>query len=188
MSCNGEKEVVCKSAVRPEDVSKLLGQRSDGASQAGSLPKVRDNERCDPTYVGTDSRQKRFANAVDSAQTTTRGREGKDGAQKVGFDFSQMWTRPATYQTCVVECGGKCCSLNLNVFMTKGEAVRLANLAGGLITMSLHRERAHHQYAMNIKGGCQFLKDGACSIHEDRPGACRNFPHRPVEGCAVWSV
>lgn len=111
-----------------------------------------------------------------------------EAVQGKGFDFSKMWQREATYELCVTECGGKCCSMDLNIYMTKAEAVKLADLAGGLITMSFHGKRKHHQYAMNIKGGCQFLKDGACSIHDDRPGACRNFPHRPVEGCAVWSV
>ena len=78
--------------------------------------------------------------------------------------------------------------MDLNVYMTKDEATRLAGLAGGMITMSLHNERKHHEFAMNIKGGCQFLEGGACSIHDDRPDACRNFPHHPVDGCAVWSV
>ncbi len=106
----------------------------------------------------------------------------------MGFDFSRVWTRPATYETCVVECGGKCCSMNLVVYMTIEEATRLAQLNGGFIEMSRDAKRKKASYGMNINGGCRFLKDGACSIHEQRPSACRNFPHKPTEGCAVWSV
>ncbi len=106
----------------------------------------------------------------------------------MSFDFSKVWTRPATYELCVVECGGKCCSMDLDVHMTKEEAIVLAKLAGGEIQMKLNPKKKTAPYAMNIKGGCQFLKDGSCSIHEQRPNACRNFPHRPTEGCAVWSV
>lgn len=106
----------------------------------------------------------------------------------MSFDFSRVWTQPATYELCVVECGGKCCSMDLNVNMTRGEAVKLAKLAGGEILMTLNPQKKEAQYAMNIKGGCQFLKKGGCSIHKDRPNACKNFPHCPTEGCAVWSI
>lgn len=106
----------------------------------------------------------------------------------MSFDFSKMWQRDATFELCVEQCGGKCCSMDLRVNMTKEEAMRLAKHAGGTLIASYDKTKSHHEYSMNIKGGCQFLKDGACSVHEDRPDACRNFPHRPVEGCAVWSV
>jgi Fe-S-cluster containining protein len=78
--------------------------------------------------------------------------------------------------------------MDLRVNMTKSEAVQLAKLAGGTIIMSLNEKKKYTPFSMSIKGGCRFLKDGGCSIHEDRPSACRNFPHRPVDGCAVWSV
>jgi Fe-S-cluster containining protein len=78
--------------------------------------------------------------------------------------------------------------MDLDVHMTKEEAVLLAKLAGGEIQMKLDPDKKTAPYVMNIKGGCQFLKDGACSIHEQRPNACRNFPHRPIKGCAVWEA
>lgn len=99
-----------------------------------------------------------------------------------------MWQREATYELCVVECGGKCCSMDLRVNMTKDEAVRLAELASGTIIMNYDETKSKSPYSMNIKGGCQFLRGGACSIHEDRPQSCRNFPYRPTPGCVVWSV
>lgn len=106
----------------------------------------------------------------------------------MSFDFSRMWTQAATRELCVEQCGGACCSMDLRVNMTKLEAVRLAKLAGETIIMSFNKSRTKAPYSMNIKDGCRFLKNGGCSIHEDRPNACRNFPHRPVDGCAVWSV
>ena len=76
--------------------------------------------------------------------------------------------------------------MDLDVFMSKEDAVRLAKLAGGTIVMTLHETKKKAPYSMNIKGGCQFLKQGACSIHEDRPQACRSFPISPTDDCAVW--
>lgn len=106
----------------------------------------------------------------------------------MSFDFSKVWTRAATYDLCVEQCGGKCCSMDLQVNMAKNEVVRLAELAGGTIVVNYDETKLKAPYSMSIKGGCQFLKDGACSIHEERPQACRNFPSCPTEACAVWSV
>lgn len=78
--------------------------------------------------------------------------------------------------------------MDLVVHMTIEEATILAKLAGGQINMSYDKNRKKAPYGMDVKGGCQFLKNGACSIHGQRPNACRNFPHRPIEGCAVWEV
>jgi Fe-S-cluster containining protein len=40
---------------------------------------------------------------------------------------------------------------------------------------------------MDTNGRCPYLDtQGACSIYEDRPSACRTFPTEPVPGCLVW--
>ena len=43
---------------------------------------------------------------------------------------------------------------------------------------------------MKLRAGerCRFLKNDMCSVYEQRPNACRQFPSRPYEFCAVWSV
>ncbi len=151
-----------------------------------------EGDEPNPEMAGGDNRREELAD-VKTCETS-KGPTGDACApsspseRSKGFDFSKVWTRPATYELCVVECGGKCCSMDLVVHMTIEEATVLAKLAGGQINMNYDKNRKKAPYGMSIKGGCQFLKDGACSIHEQRPSACRNFPHRPTEGCAVWSV
>ncbi|MHA2266017.1 MAG: YkgJ family cysteine cluster protein [Candidatus Thorarchaeota archaeon] len=49
------------------------------------------------------------------------------------------------------------------------------------------------RYRWYLGKPCTFLitsgaKKNTCSIHNERPDACRRFPTRPKEFCAVWPV
>ena len=41
---------------------------------------------------------------------------------------------------------------------------------------------------MKLRAGerCQFLKKNMCSVYEQRPNACRTFPIKPFQFCALW--
>lgn len=109
----------------------------------------------------------------------------------MSFDWSRMWTRQPSYELCVKECGGKCCTgqtgVNVVWLESVDEATRIVKLAGGFMRFVDGKDDGKLGM-LGMKLPCVFLEEGACSIHEQRPNACRIYPNRPTSGCAVWEV
>jgi len=68
------------------------------------------------------------------------------------------------------DCGGDCCRSFPTVGLTWEEFVRLRELGASRLHFDL---RGHHM--LLIDNGCEFLRDGRCSIYADRPDICRRF-------------
>jgi len=69
-------------------------------------------------------------------------------------------------------CKGSCCDGTLfkQVALTSKEAKRLQAMGG-----RVERVVPFSDMILNIRGGCQFLKEGRCSIYGQRPQACRDW-------------
>jgi hypothetical protein len=106
--------------------------------------------------------------------------------------------RPASPAVCAVECGAKCCRRpgGYGFFLTEDEGQRLLRLAGirliKLREVAERRDPEHRagwalRFGEQPAGQCPFLDaSNLCSIYEDRPAACREFPRAPTAGCLVW--
>jgi Fe-S-cluster containining protein len=74
-----------------------------------------------------------------------------------------------------------CCHLNVDITSTEAELLLLAAEDQGV---KIDVERLHRQAGRGVEGlreltreerACVFLKDGACTVYEHRPGACRKL-------------
>lgn len=98
----------------------------------------------------------------------------------------QELTLGTVARICSVECGAKCCNRpfmylaesELHLFpdhqthqqLDLGDQIFEAETGGFLV----------------LDGPCPHLDvTNLCSIHEDRPKACREFPHGPTPGCLL---
>ena len=78
------------------------------------------------------------------------------------------------------ECGGKCCTFPP---FTNKEYKRVRD-KHGLSKGTLSRNLGPGRVLFLADGTCPYLKDGACSIYEDRPGICKKYgvvPEMPCE-------
>lgn len=96
----------------------------------------------------------------------------------MSFDFSRVWTRQPSIELCADQCGAKCCKGPMEIRLSANEARAL-----GLDDMG-------RKVTMRLRAGekCRYLKNNLCSIYDHRPQACRQFPSRPYDFCAVWGV
>ena len=71
-----------------------------------------------------------------------------------------------------ITCGGKCCngSMFTKVSLTDTEAPVIKGLGG-----KVERNIPFSEQVLDVRGGCQFLKTGRCSIYSQRPKACREW-------------
>ena len=72
------------------------------------------------------------------------------------------------------ECGGSCCKSFDSVGLHDDEIERLSELGADIYL-------DQDEYVMDIKGGCQFQKDGKCSIYKQRPRACKEWKCQKLE-------
>ena len=81
-----------------------------------------------------------------------------------------------------VNCKGLCAPACTNVPIMPLEALYLTRKHGAAVEMGRHRTKDFPTLGSNAP--CQFLKDGRCSIYNDRPLICRMYGHDipPVEG------
>lgn len=94
--------------------------------------------------------------------------------------------RPASKQVCQVECGAKCCKSHFGVNMSEREHERIEALAleRGVV---LRWSRQGEAKRMHLDGRCRFLgADDLCTIYEQRPLGCKQFPESPYRGCLVY--
>lgn len=89
---------------------------------------------------------------------------------------------------CAKECGAKCChnyQQKVQVaFLTPEEAVRLRSID---IHAPIVPNQKGDRWLMFLKDRCSFLgKDNLCNIYNERPEACKIWPRKPVEWCALW--
>lgn len=99
----------------------------------------------------------------------------------------------AMLETCVVRCRAKCCRNVSMMTVTTAEKRRLEKLAPPLAVLRFVNVGGWRADTWLLDPGpsgnmvCPFLApDNRCSIHADRPMACRLFPDRPYPGCLVW--
>lgn len=113
-------------------------------------------------------------------------------------DHRAEWKTPPTLKTCVDECGSKCCRTpTTRLYLRQKEMLVLKKRARELgVKFKVHHHSNDTQgnlwaFDFSFQGredmACSFLADdGTCRVYEDRPRACRSFPHRPFKGCLVW--
>ena len=65
-------------------------------------------------------------------------------------------------------CNGECCKTFDYVALDDKEVERMSELGGDVILDG-------DSYIMDISNGCQFLKNGRCSIYSQRPRACKTW-------------
>jgi predicted O-methyltransferase YrrM/Fe-S-cluster containining protein len=95
-------------------------------------------------------------------------------------------------QICSQECGARCCRGGpggLNVVLTKREVERLSALAleKGL-DFKFQEGVAGRSMRLEAEKPCAFLDLGTnlCSIHKQRPSACKTYPHvNNLDGCIL---
>lgn len=94
--------------------------------------------------------------------------------------------KPPSKEVCQGECGAKCCKSHFGVEMTYHEHERIEALAmeeGVALRWTFH----HNRPRMHLDGRCGFLTDDdLCSIYEQRPLGCKQFPEDPYRGCLVY--
>lgn len=95
------------------------------------------------------------------------------------------WINAPSLDLCATECGAKCCKAPGYMLVTDSEMRMMKDRA----TVKVQRHDKN-QWAVDFGfngGQCPLLADdNSCSIHEDRPDACRKFPSAPYESCLVW--
>lgn len=69
------------------------------------------------------------------------------------------------------KCKGRCCRCHNAVTLEKEEDARRFELLGGKVV----NDKAFGWMLVCPDGVCPFLKDGRCSIYDDRPWACIEF-------------
>ncbi len=102
----------------------------------------------------------------------------------MSYDPSVFWQQKPSLKLCATECGAKCCK-DKQVPLTEDEVKMMGAMS----------PRANLR--INTKTGAYFMLTGArclflggpneCRIYGIRPRACRTFPSKPFEFCAVWS-
>lgn len=71
----------------------------------------------------------------------------------------------------------KCCH-NREIILTKEDVQRLLLMGHYEQTFAQPSRHGHSlKELIFIQGDCIFLKDGKCSVYENRPTACRIFPY-----------
>lgn len=114
---------------------------------------------------------------------------------------------------CANQCQAKCCRTPgstpivstvemrelQHVARERGVKLRFLNAAGHSVTVTATGDvllteptERHHMLRdrwvmLRAKDGCQFLGQGTnlCTIYDERPRACREFPMRPTQGCLL---
>lgn len=86
----------------------------------------------------------------------------------------------------------RCCEQQGFVYLTEDDIRRLA----GFVHMGVHAfERRYVYRTKNTRrlrvpkhAQCEFLAEGACSVHEAKPTQCRTFPFWPqlIESRRAW--
>ncbi len=89
---------------------------------------------------------------------------------------------------CSTVCHAGCCRGPVAVLLRQEEVARLQGLAASRnLSLTIHEDSAGGHFVHNEHAGeqCPFLTDEAtCSIYDERPNACRNYPHAPnLRGC-----
>jgi Fe-S-cluster containining protein len=79
-----------------------------------------------------------------------------------------------------VPCGGctACCQASLFIAVGPEEADTLAHIPAELLFPAPGRPQGHRIMGYDDHGRCPMLVDGACSIYEHRPEACRTYDCR----------
>lgn len=96
---------------------------------------------------------------------------------------------------CQESCGGKCCTFawqgddNSFIFLTKFDQFRLISFLrkslesfaqlGEFSFTGFIDKPSRQWYLTGDSNGCQFFKDGKCTVYEARPTQCRTFPYWP---------
>jgi Fe-S-cluster containining protein len=80
----------------------------------------------------------------------------------------------------VVPCGGctACCTSGQFVHVAPDEADALAHIPAELLFRAPGLPEGHVLLGYDERGHCPLLHDGACSIYEHRPRACRTYDCR----------
>lgn len=68
----------------------------------------------------------------------------------------------------------KCCH-ETRMFLSKRDIERLENRGFRLEEFAIRLPSGFYQLR-NVNGACYFLRDGLCSVYEDRPEGCRYYP------------
>lgn len=77
---------------------------------------------------------------------------------------------PVDDEGCCKGCDGACCRSFPSVAITCAEYNQLLDLGATRLHFSLTGK-----HLLVIENGCEFLKEGKCSIYEHRPDICRRF-------------
>jgi Fe-S-cluster containining protein len=100
-----------------------------------------------------------------------------------------FWQRQPGIDLCVKECGAYCCRKGLETTLDEHEVNRLNSKLLGGMKINARFDKTIRRYRWNIGKPCVFLlSDSKCLIHDERPEACRRFPTRPKDWCAVWPL
>ena len=80
----------------------------------------------------------------------------------------------------VVPCGGctACCTSGQFVHVDPDEADALAHIPAELLFPAPELPEGHVLLGYDERGHCPMLRDGACTIYEHRPRACRTYDCR----------
>jgi Fe-S-cluster containining protein len=98
----------------------------------------------------------------------------------------------ATYDICVNQCGANCCKSPGNLGVDKEEGFRLRQLAKDRgIKLSMFSRPGTTSWVINFTEQpdkhCPFLENNnLCSIYDQRPTACSQYPRQPQEKCLLW--
>jgi Fe-S-cluster containining protein len=100
-----------------------------------------------------------------------------------------VWEREPSEQVCIVECGSRCCQAPGMEMSLTGDGVRRLRLLATREGVDFEPVRVHTKndaWTLPLNP-CVFLDErGYCRIYDDRPDACRVFPHKPFQGCLVY--
>lgn len=91
-------------------------------------------------------------------------------------DVGQVAAEVASAVSCV-DCG-RCCTMLGLVAITPTEATQVAARLGMDPTEFMERHTTTDDEGLWLEGGpCPMLDGTACTVYEDRPAACRDFPY-----------
>ena len=96
-----------------------------------------------------------------------------------------MYIQPSGWDALMSKCGDLNCSLcchNREIFLTQDDVDRLCYMGHYEQTFAVpSRYGGNLRELCFIDGDCIFLRNGICSVYENRPTSCRIFPYTLTE-------
>ncbi len=106
-----------------------------------------------------------------------------------------LYNEPTTLSVMCKGCNGLCCRESDPIGISYNDARRIAK-SMNLTTKHFikrflirrHKPKSIVVYSLRETRPCWFLNDGRCSIYENRPGVCRQYPAVEVDGKLTLTV